>query len=391
MIEQKEKQKWHLVRNNNGEWICSDQVVYLDDFSTMIYHLRAKKHGLPLSPQTDYEGETWYYRHEVEAIEAVMKAEQQEMKSRKLKTTPVKREISEKEINDITMNMLKPNANGCFDALDEECRLWQELENNPPQCWKNILEDKALYVEIRKDNYVNVYYYGGNVALLRWTGGKITAETHRKYLGKPDETDLYQDCTEILHSKEGLDLIKENIREEYHKLSKREKTDEQNRVYTSNEKWVQGELKLRFPKRYIDSEFAYRIGKNNLIRFDMVELKGNELRFIEIKLITDSRLRSNDKKPEIINQMTKYSHFIREHTEVLKDYYTKLLRIKKRIGLWNGENEIEHIALKPILLIVNTYKGILSKGRENRKNSIEELKENTMFETIIVSYPDLCR
>lgn len=391
MIEQKEKQKWHLVRNNNGEWICSDQVVYLDDFSTMIYHLRAKKHGLPLSPQADYEGETWYYRHEVEAIEAVMKAEQQEMKSRKLKTTPVKREISEKEINDITMNMLKPNANGCFDALDEECRLWQELENNPPQCWKNILEDKALYVEIRKDNYVNVYYYGGNVALLRWTGGKITAETHRKYLGKPDETDLYQDCTEILHSKEGLDLIKENIREEYHKLSKREKTDEQNRVYTSNEKWVQGELKLRFPKRYIDSEFAYRIGKNNLIRFDMVELKGNELRFIEIKLITDSRLRSNDKKPEIINQMTKYSHFIREHTEVLKDYYTKLLRIKKRIGLWNGETEIEHIALKPILLIVNTYKGILSKGRENRKNSIEELKENTMFETIIVSYPDLCR
>lgn len=390
-MEQKEKQKWHLVRNNNGEWICSDQVVYLDDFSTMIYHLRAKKHGLPLSPQTDYEGETWYYRHEVEAIEAVMKAEQQEMKPRKLKTTPVKREISEKEINDITMNMLKPNANGCFDALDEECRLWQELENNPPQCWKNILEDKALYVEIRKDNYVNVYYYGGNIALLRWTGGKITAETHRKYLGKPDETDLYQDCTEILQSKEGLDLIKENIREEYHKLSKREKTDEQNRVYTSNEKWVQGELKLRFPKRYIDSEFAYRIGKNNLIRFDLVELKGNELRFIEIKLITDSRLRSNDKKPKIINQMTKYSHFIREHTEVLKDYYTKLLRIKKRIGLWNGETEIEHIALKPILLIVNTYKGILSKGRENRKNSIEELKENTMFETIIVSYPDLCR
>lgn len=69
--------------------------------------------------------------------------------------------------------MLKPNANGCFDALDEECRLWQELENNPPQCWKNILEDKSLYVEIRKDNYVNVYYYGGNVALLRWTGGRL--------------------------------------------------------------------------------------------------------------------------------------------------------------------------------------------------------------------------
>ena len=85
-----------MVRNNNGEWICSEQAVYLDDFSTMIYHLRAKKHGLPLSPQTDYEGKTWYYRHEVEAVEAAMKADQQEMKSQKLKITLVKQEeISE--------------------------------------------------------------------------------------------------------------------------------------------------------------------------------------------------------------------------------------------------------------------------------------------------------
>ncbi len=255
----------------------------------------------------------------------------------------------------------------------------------------NILADKELYVEIRKDNYANVYYYGGNVAKVQRRNGKITAETHQKYLGGHDGRELYKDCIAMLQNKENLEFIKKKIRQEYHKLPQRKETDEQDGVHISSEKWVQGELKLRFPKRYIDSEFAYRIGKNNLIRFDLVELKGNELRFIEIKLITDSRLRSNDKKPEIINQMTKYSHFIREHTEVLKDYYTKLLRIKKRIGLWNGETEIEHIALKPILLIVNTYKGILSKGRENRKNSIEELKENTMFETIIVSYPDLCR
>lgn len=42
-MEQQKERKWHLVRNNNGEWICSEQVVYLDDFSAMIYALRAKK------------------------------------------------------------------------------------------------------------------------------------------------------------------------------------------------------------------------------------------------------------------------------------------------------------------------------------------------------------
>lgn len=390
-MEQQKERKWHLVRNNNGEWICSEQVVYLDDFSAMIYDLRAKKYGLSLSPQTDSAGEKWYYKPEVEAVKAAMEADRQEIKPRKLKITPVKREFSEKEINSVLMDMFKNNTGGSFDALNEECRLWRELENNPPQWWKNILADKELYVEIRKDNYANIYYYGGNVALVQWSGGKFTAETHREYLGKSDAADTYIDCTTLLQSQEGLEYIKEKIRQVYHKLPQRKEADEQNRVYISNEKWIQGELRLRFPKHYIDSEFAYRMGKDNLVRFDLVKLNGKELAFIELKLITDSRLRSKEKEPEIIEQMTKYRDFIREHAETLKDYYAKLLRIKKRIGLWNGECEIEHVALKPVLLIVNTYKGKLSRGREERKMAIEGLKENTIFETAIVDYTDLCK
>lgn len=390
-MEQQEKREWHLVRNNNGEWICSEQAVYLDDFAAMVYHLRAKRYGLPLSPQTDYEGETWYYRHEVEAIAAAMKTDRQEVRPRKLKITPVKRKLNEQEIKETTMNILNPNNNGSFDALNETHRLWQELENNPPQWWKNILEDKELYVEVRKDNYANVYYYGGNVALVRWTGGKITAETHRKYLGKPDETEMYQDGTTMLQSPEGLEYIKEKIRQEYHKLPQRKETDEENGVYISNEKWVQGELKLGFPQRYIDSELAYRTGKENLIRFDLVELKEDKLAFVELKLITDSRLRRKEKEPEIIEQMAKYSNFIQEHAEVLKNYYAKLLRIKKRIGLWDGKTDIERMVLKPQLWIVNTYKGEISTEKDKRIQSIKELEQETNFETFIVNYQDLCK
>ena len=31
------------------------------------------------------------------------------------------------------MNMTKPYTKNSFDALNEECRLWQELETNPPK------------------------------------------------------------------------------------------------------------------------------------------------------------------------------------------------------------------------------------------------------------------
>lgn len=389
-MEQKKEQKWHLVHNNNGEWISSEQVIYIDDVSAMIYKLRAKQYNLPLSPQIDYERETWYYKREIEAVRAAMDMHRQEVKPRKLKITTAKRRLNEEEINDNIMNMLKPKTNGQFEALNENFSLWQVLTNNPPQWWKNLLENKELYVEIRKDNYANVYYYGGNVALVRWTGGDITAETHKKYLGESNETALYQNCTKILQSKEGIKNIKGKISEEYHRLSKRKEADRQNKVYISYEKWVQGELKLCFPNRYIDSEFAYRTGEKELIRFDLVELREKKLVFVELKLITDSRLRCQEGEPEIIEQMKSYCDFISQYTKELKEYYSKLLRIKKRIGLWNGDTEIEGISLKPELLIVNTYEE-LSKGRQERIDYLEKLKKRTEFDTLIINYPDLCK
>ena len=419
MKEQQDTRKWHLVRNNNGEWISSEQTVRPDSFSAMIYRARAKQYGLPLSPQTWYEGETWYYKHEIEAVEAAMEAHRAEVKPRKLKIPYAKQKPDETETNKMLMNLFKPKTNGSFNALNEECRLWQELEENPPLWWKNLLEDKDLYIEIRKDNYANVYYYGGNIALIQWTGGEVTAETHQKYLGDntPVRTMIdkksgnekriyeYRDCREKLQTKEGLEEMKRYVRDIYQgihgenrRTETREERDRNRRLYTSSEKSVQGALKLRFPNRYIDSEFAYQWpkedkpgNKRTTIRIDLVELKGKALVFTELKLITDPRLTSPKGKPEIIDQMNDYANFIHKYAEELKNYYTKLSRIKKRIGLWDGETHIEHIDLKPVLLIVNTYQGKLSEGRDGRKDAVEKLaKGYTTFDTFIVDYPDLC-
>ena len=199
--------------------------------------------------------------------------------------------------------------------------------------------------------------------------------------------------------------MKRCIRDIYHDIhgenkqgEKRRERDWNKHLYTSSEKTVQGVLKLHFPDKYIDSEFAYqwpyidkRGKKHTTIRIDLVELKDRTLVFTELKQITDPRLTSRKGEPEIISQMKAYAEFIQKYAEELKDYYAKLLRIKRRIGLWNGEVQIEHLSLKPVLLIVNTYKGKLSEGREERKKNIEKLKGNTWFETVIVDYPDLCK
>ena len=362
---------------------------------------------------------SWYYKREIETVEAAMEAHRAEVKPRKLKIPYAKQKPDETGINKMLMNMFKPKTSGSFFALNEACRLWQELEKNPPLWWKNLLADKDLYIEIRKDNYANVYYYGGNIALIQWTGGEVTAETHQKYLGDntPVRTIIdkktgnekriyeYRDCREKLQTREGLEEMKRYVRDIYQGIhgenshaETREARDRNKHVYTSSEKSVQGALKLRFPDRYIDSEFAYqwpyidkKEKKHTTIRIDLVELREKTLVFTELKLITDSRLTSRKGEAEIISQMGAYANFIKKYVEELKNYYAQLLRIKKRLGLWKGETDIESVSLTPELLIVNTYKkDEMSEGKDKRIDAIKDLKEKRTFDTSIVDYPDLC-
>ena len=96
MMEQQKERKWHLVRNNNGEWICSEQVVYLEDFSAMIYALRAKKYGLLLSPTAVLVSDNLYQQNEVSTATVAREADQQETKKRQMKNNPVKGGTSQK-------------------------------------------------------------------------------------------------------------------------------------------------------------------------------------------------------------------------------------------------------------------------------------------------------
>jgi len=56
---------------------------------------------------------------------------------------------------------------GTFLTLNPKAEIFEELIKNPqPKWWTVLRKDKDLYIEIRKDNYINVYYYGGLVAKI---------------------------------------------------------------------------------------------------------------------------------------------------------------------------------------------------------------------------------
>lgn len=60
--------KWHLVRNDNGEWISDENVMFLTKQEARHFEIMARLSRKRLSIQHGYGGELWCYKHELETI-----------------------------------------------------------------------------------------------------------------------------------------------------------------------------------------------------------------------------------------------------------------------------------------------------------------------------------
>lgn len=265
---------------------------------------------------------------------------------------------------------------GNFSSLDPNSELFKRIEKDTPYWWKLFLEDDTLYIDIRKDNYINIYYLGSSIAKIKYTK-RFVAEIHHKYLGieKSDKTNLPVELETI--DREKIADIKKKIEDTLNDCNSEHPA----------EKRMQGEMRNK-NLNYIDSEFQYNLDPNIAnLRIDLTEIKNGKLTFIELKGISDNRLRNdetrNPEKPEIVKQMSTYKSFLETYKVQIEDYYSKLIKIKNRLGIL--ESIDEKIILNPIpkLIIANTYKKSTS-GREERIEAIERLltKEKIDFEII---------
>jgi hypothetical protein len=95
--------------------------------------------------------------------------------------------------------------------LNKDAEIYKEL-TSLPDWWQRLLTIKGVYVEIRKNDIVDVYFEGGRVAELRFIKKKLTATCHPRYLGKDIPSGCnpkYVDCLEAL--KENPTFIIQNI------------------------------------------------------------------------------------------------------------------------------------------------------------------------------------
>ncbi len=209
--------------------------------------------------------------------------------------------------------------------------LFNELSCNPPAWWKSIINDNELSVQIRKENYIDVYYRGGClISELRFDGKVFAGKINSQYIPfKKNEYIPYQfgpdsvgfGKVEVL----GLDNFSASV------LS-RIKKNISNFYDSSSEKAIQYKF-IENDSYFIDSEFAYRYreGERNTIRIDLVRIdsQSKKIVFVEVKTMGDSRLYTD----EIIEQLSMYRNFIENKKEELLDYYSKIFEIKRSIGV----------------------------------------------------------
>lgn len=182
MEDIRNNKNWHLIRNNNGEWISDEHAVFLDKPVAFVYEFRAAKCGLKLSRQTLPDGTSWYYRHEIEQIEATMAKEVKTTGSRMLKIRKVHADEANRP-SDIYLNREEERKEAYYDREMTQ-PLVSFLKNEYRWLIDYVYQHEELDFQTGKNAYsawFSIYRGTGRVLTLK-TDGTITADPKYKEL-----------------------------------------------------------------------------------------------------------------------------------------------------------------------------------------------------------------
>lgn len=254
-----------------------------------------------------------------------------------------------------------------FKNLKKDAVIFSELRKGLAW-WEKFKADDSLYIEVRKDNNVNVYFEGGSIARIHYCSRhkKLQVFTHYKYLGLDRSDRTYVECSDIIGDKIAsvLELVKK-------KYSQKHSVDGVVPKEKWSEKYIQGNIILNSRDVHLDSEFAYKEGDTD-IRIDLVRVVDGAVTFVELKRLDDARmLKSTDESPEVVEQMIRCSEFIDKHKSDILNYYKMLYEIKSNIGLPVPASHPEYVNINPELLIFDRWEKS-HPARDKHRSRMEE-------------------
>ena len=277
--------------------------------------------------------------------------------------------------------------------LDVENGLFNRLAGENPEWWDNLVSDRDIYIDIRKNNKINAYVNGGSIINLSGVK-KYTAEIHYEYIPLQKEKNylayefkdekIYIPKTKQIQldnfSPASLQMIKKRIRKFYP---------------NSSEKGIQGAYVTKNNNKnnnigfFLDTEFQFSVRDGSDGRVDLVwvDLEKKKIALVELKTMSDGRLfDGNNTETESIDiQLSKYRKFAEENEEDLRNYYEKIFQIKKKLGLlptFVNENTISGYELlhEPILLIGDCRQTWIKEKSSDINNKIKNIAHSCIYQ-----------
>ena len=276
-------------------------------------------------------------------------------------------------------HLLNKGMNEMFNKLNKNATIFKELSKTP-SWWQTFKSNPDLYIEVRKDNQVNVYFEGGSVAKIHYCSRhkKLQVFTHHKYLGILKARTMYVECSDFIDR--DIDNILGRVKSCY---SQKKSLDSLLAKESWSEKYIQGRLITSNLQHHLYSEFAYK-DKTTDIRIDIVDVVDGKITFVELKRLDDGRmLKESDDNPEIISQMNTYREFIRENKNSLLNYYQRLYEIKKSLGLPIPDSHPVDVNTTPELLIFNRWVKAHHARTQHRERMEQILKRENICYSII--------
>lgn len=208
-------------------------------------------------------------------------------------------------------------------------------EYNTGGWWQGIVDDKELFIAIRNE-YINVYYKGNSLLKLSFVNGEFLAETHYKYLIRPNvKPFLIKTSANMAFIPNGTKGVLDNYL--IHNLSEIKSIKTASASYSGTEKeGIQKiilsndnivDLEIALTQEAEEDEMNPEQGrKSSAKRIDFAALQKKdsyyELIFFEAKDFSNKDLRAKGSAvPEVIQQINNYEKLLNQYQEDIINSY----------------------------------------------------------------------
>lgn len=211
-------------------------------------------------------------------------------------------------------------------------------EYNTGGWWQGIVDDKELFIAIRNE-YINVYYKGNSLLKLSFVNGEFLAETHYKYLIRPNvKPFLIKTSANMAFIPNGTKGVLDNYL--IHNLSEIKSIKTASASYSGTEKeGIQKiilsndnivDLEIALTQEAEEDEMNPEQGrKSSAKRIDFAALQKKdsyyELIFFEAKDFSNKDLRAKGSAvPEVIQQINNYEKLLNQYQEDITYSYKQI-------------------------------------------------------------------